>query len=87
MVVIVNELMGLLARPPAIVVVVVGVVGVALLLHFSIRPYGFIIVLATISSILFWAIISISSTIPFTWAFIQPSVQHTIASESISDSH
>ena len=85
MVVIVNELMGLLARPPAIVVVVVGVVGVALLLHFSIRPYGFIIVLATISSILLWAIIS--STIPFTWAFIQPSVQHTIASESISDSH
>ena len=43
MVVIVNELMGLLARPPATVVVVVVVaVGVALLLHFSIRPYGFI---------------------------------------------
>ena len=83
MVVIVNELMGLLARPPATVVVVV--VGVALLLRFSIRPYGFIIVLATISSTLLWAIIS--STIPFTWAFIQPSVQHTIASESISDSH
>ena len=78
-----NELMGLLARPPAIVAVVI--VGVALLLRFSIRPYGFIIVLATISSILLWAIIS--STIPFTWAFIQPSVQHTIASESISDSH
>ena len=83
MVVIVNELMGLLARPPATVVVVA--VGVALLLRFSIRPYGFIIVLATISSILLWAIIS--STITFTWAFIQPSVQHTIASESISDSH
>ena len=81
-----NELMGLLARPPATVVVVVVVaVGVALLLHFSIRPYGFIIVLATISSILLWAIIS--SIIPFTWAFIQPSVQHTIASDSISDSH
>ena len=83
-----NELMGLLARPPAIVVVVVVVVVVvtaALLLRFSIRPYEFIIVLATISSTLLWAIIS--STIPFTWAFIQPSVQHTIASESISDSH